>query len=267
MKPLRMRFFFRATLLALVLLTVALISALTAMRFAIHGSEVAVPDLVGKLPAEARSTAEASGLELDVERQYYSATVPEGRILSQLPVAGTKVRRGWQIGVAESLGPQRVEIPSVVGQSERAAEMNIRRRGLDVSEIASIETPGTPPDQVISQNPPASASDVSTPKISVLVGAVPQPQSFVMPNFVGQSMNAVKASLENAGFHVGAVTVEQASTQQATVPGVPAGSNSAVPTAPSSPPTSATLASIVVSQSPPAGERVFAGATFNFVVR
>ncbi|GAC1514757.1 MAG: hypothetical protein NVS1B11_30160 [Terriglobales bacterium] len=257
MKPLRMRFFFRAMLLALVLLTVALISALTAMRFAIHGSEVAVPDLVGKSPSEARRIAEASGLEIDIERQYYSATVPEGRVLSQLPTAGTKVRRGWQIGVAESLGPQRVEIPSVLGQSERAAEMNIQRRGLDVSEIASIEIPGTPVDQVISQNPPPNASDVLAPKISLLVGAAAQPQSFVMPSFVGQTMSAVKARLENAGFHVGMVTAAQPQAESASAHGA----------SPIAAPPSATPASVVISQSPAAGERVFAGATLNFVVR
>ena len=46
-----MKSFFRLVLLALVLLVVALVSALTAMRLAIHGHEVAVPDLVGKSPA------------------------------------------------------------------------------------------------------------------------------------------------------------------------------------------------------------------------
>src|SRR6266852_1663264 len=107
-----MKSFFRLVLLALVLLVVALVSALTAMRFAIHGREVAVPDLVGKAPGEARRIAEESGLQVDIERQYYSANVPEGRILSQLPLPGTQVRRGWQIRVAESLGPQRVEIPN-----------------------------------------------------------------------------------------------------------------------------------------------------------
>ena len=59
-----MKSFFRLVLLALVLLVVALVSALTAMRFVIHGREVAVPNLVGKTPAEARRIAEESGLEL-----------------------------------------------------------------------------------------------------------------------------------------------------------------------------------------------------------
>ena len=100
-----MKSFFRTVLLGLVLLVVALVSALTAMRFAIHGREVALPDFVGKTPAEARRIAEDSGLQVEVERQYYSPSVAEGRILSQLPLAGTLVRRGWQVRVAESLGP------------------------------------------------------------------------------------------------------------------------------------------------------------------
>src|SRR5882724_13279449 len=133
-----MRSFFRLILLALVLLVVALVSALTAMRLAIHRQEVAVPNLVGTSPAAARMVAEQSGMELTVERQYYSPTVVEGKILSQLPPAGSKVRRGWQVRVAESLGPQRVEIPNVTGQTERIANINIRRRGLDVGSIAQM---------------------------------------------------------------------------------------------------------------------------------
>ena len=126
------------------LLVVALVSALTAMRLAIHGHEVAVPDLVGNSPAAARMIAEQNGLDINVERQYYSPTVPEGKILSQLPPAGSQVRRGWQVRVAESLGPQRVEIPNVMGQSQRIANINIRRRGLDVGAIAQMRLTDCP---------------------------------------------------------------------------------------------------------------------------
>jgi eukaryotic-like serine/threonine-protein kinase len=80
-----MKAFFRFVLLTLVLLVVALVSALTAMRFAIHGREVSVPNLVGKTPTEARRIADAAGFQMEVERQYYSPSIPEGRMLSQLP--------------------------------------------------------------------------------------------------------------------------------------------------------------------------------------
>jgi beta-lactam-binding protein with PASTA domain len=248
-----MKAFFRLVLLALVLLVVALVSALTAMRFAIHGREVAVPDLVGKTPAEAKKIAEASELQMAVERQYYSATVPEGRILSQLPPAGTQVRRGWQIRVAESLGRQRVEIPNVLGQSERAAELNIRRRGLDVGAVAQMQMPGLPPTQVLSQSPPPNASGVSAPKISLLVTEPSPPQAFVMPNFVGQTLASVVPALQSAGLHVGVVTLFGTSASPFSPPQI---------TTPQ-----ASAASIIVSHSPAPGEKVLAGSAVHFQVR
>src|SRR5262250_1320237 len=117
-----MRQFFRALLLALLVLTVALVSALTAMRFAIHGREVEIPKLVGMTPIEAERAAIASGLQITIERQFFSPDIPEGRVMTQMPPPGTKVRRGWMVRVAQSLGPQRVAIPDVTGESERVAE-------------------------------------------------------------------------------------------------------------------------------------------------
>src|SRR5271168_3820220 len=150
----------RFAMLALVLVIVAMVSALTAMRFAIHGQEVAVPPLLGLSPGEAERAVSGLGLQMSIERQYYSPQIPDGRIMSQLPLPGAKVRRGWQVRVAESLGPQRVAIPDVTKQSERAAEWNIKRRGLDLTSTAQMQLPGTPADQVIAQSPPANASQV-----------------------------------------------------------------------------------------------------------
>lgn len=255
-----MKSLFRLVLLALVLLVVAMVSALTAMRFAIHGREVAVPDLVGKTPPEARRIAEATGFEMEVERQYYSATVPEGRVLSQLPPAGTQIRRGWRIRVAQSLGPQRVQIPNVLGETDRAAEINIRRRGLDVGAVAQIPMPGTPPDQVLAQSPPPNASGISTPKISLLTAGASTPQAFVMPSFIGQPLSSATASLQSAGLRVGQVMVAAP-----TNPVAPA-SPTAPPT-PATPPTQLSPASIIVSQNPVAGGKVLAGSTVNLEVR
>ena len=240
-----MKSLFRFALLALMLLVVALLSALTAMQLAIHGREVAVPDLVGKTPPDARRITEQSGLQLDVERQYYSASVPAGNVLSQLPPPGAQVRRGWQIRVAESLGPQRVAIPSVVGQSERAAEINIERRGLNVGAVAHLELPDAAAGEVLSQAPPTNAGSVSAPKISLLVSEPSQPQSFVMPSFVGQPLGSVTLALQDAGFRLGNVTNQSENAAS----------------------TSRSPASIIVSQNPAAGEKVAVGTAVSFEVR
>jgi beta-lactam-binding protein with PASTA domain len=254
---------FRFALLALVLVIVAMVSALTAMRFAIHGQEVEVPALVGLNPPDAERATAARGLQMTIERQYYSPQIAEGRIMSQLPLPGTKVRRGWQVRVAQSMGPTRVAIPDVTGQSEHAAELNIRRRGLDVASMAQIHAPGIPADQVMAQNPPANAKDVLAPKISLLITALAEPQSFVMPSFVGQPLGSVSRTLQDAGFKLGNVSVAISASEPA-----PPGENApANPDVSAPPPAQASPASVIVSQTPVAGQKVSAGATVSFEVR
>jgi beta-lactam-binding protein with PASTA domain len=261
----------RFALLALVLVIVAMVSALTAMRFAIHGQEVAVPPLVGLGPAEAERTAAGLGLQISIERQYYSPQIPEGKIMSQLPLPGTKVRRGWQVRVAQSLGPTRVTIPDVTGQSEHAAELNIRRRGLDVASMAQVQDRDIPADQVVAQSPTANATQVTAPKISLLVTTEAEPQAFVMPSFVGQLLGSASLTLQDAGFRLGNVTVvvptsppagDSTNVNPTSVPPSP----EATPEQPA-PPAQASHASAIVSQTPPAGQKVFAGAAINFEVR
>lgn len=256
-----MKSFVRFALLALVLVVVAMVSALTAMRFAIHGQEVAVPAVVGMAPAEAERAVAGLGLQMEIERKYYSAQVPEGKIMSQLPLPGTKVRRGWQLRVAQSLGPMRIAIPDVAGQSERAAELNIRRRGLELASTAEMQMPGRPADQVLAQSPPANASQVAAPKISLLVvGAVDQP-AYVMPSFVGQPLGSVSRVLQDSGFKLGNVSVVAAAVAASAT-----GDAAAPVTAPATP-AEATPASIVVSQVPAAGQKVMAGSVVNLEVR
>lgn len=242
-------------MLALVLLLVALVSALTAMRLAIHGREIAVPPFVGLTPAEAERVAVAAGLQIAIERQYYSSQIPEGKIMSQIPEPGTHVRRGWQVRVAESLGPQRVVVPDLLGQSERAADLNIRRRGLDVGAIAQVSLPGMPNSQVIAQSPPPNASGISAPKISLLITTTPEPLAFVMPNFVGQRLADVAGQLQDAGMRLGSVSIASQATPVNDATGTPAAISLASP------------GSTIVMQNPAAGQKIVIGTVVNFQVK
>jgi beta-lactam-binding protein with PASTA domain len=254
-----MRKFFRMLLLALVLMTVALVSALTAMRFAIHGREVTIPKLVGMTPLEADRAGAASGLLVVIERQFYSPDIPEGKIMTQIPPPGTKVRRGWSVRVAQSLGPQRIAIPDVTGGSDRIAELNIRRRGLNLGSIAHVNLPEATEDKVISQSPAPNASGVWLPKLNLLVSDGPEPPTFAMPNLIGQSLGSATLALQDAGMKVGKVS---ALPLQSMTPGEPQGA-SVLPSAVSGP----SAASMIVSQNPAPGQKILAGSAVNFEVR
>lgn len=257
MKPL-----FRFAMLALALVVVALVSALTAMRFAIHGQEVQVPAVIGLSPGDAERAVAGLGLQIEVERQYYSPTIAEGRIMTQMPLPGTKVRRGWQLRVAQSMGPQRVTIPDVTKESERAAELNLRRRGLEVASVAEIQLAGASPDQVLAQSPPANAGQVSAPKTNLLVTVAPDTPAFVMPNLTGQPLGTATRTLQDAGFKLGTVSLAPPANPPTT-------SDGTVPQPPLSPPAQQqpSPASIIVTQWPPPGQKVVAGAVVNFEVR
>lgn len=251
-----MRQFFRMLLLALVLLTVALVSALTAMRFAIHGREVTIPKLVGMTPFEAERASAASGLQLVVERQFFSPDIAEGKIMTQIPPPGAKVRRGWSIRVAQSLGAQRVTIPDVTGGSERIAELNIRRRGLSLGSIAHVSLRDLSGDKVVSQSPPANASRVSAPKINLLVSDGPEPSTYAMPSLIGQPLGSATLTLQDAGLKLGKVI---ALPPQSSTPGDPPASTSPVP--------EPGAASMIFSQNPLPGQKVAAGSAVNLEVR
>jgi beta-lactam-binding protein with PASTA domain len=205
---LAMKRIFSLALGALAMVAVALISAFIAMRLAIHGREVEVPSVVGVSVGDASKTAAREGLNLTLENRFYSTAVPAGRILAQDPAPGSRVRRDWQIRITESLGAQRVDIPDLVGESERAATVSLRRLSLDLGAVAHLAVPGDS-DVVLTQTPPANAGGVDGPRVSLLVSDAEGPEqvaAYVMPSLVGLTYSAATARAAAAGLHLVAVS-------------------------------------------------------------
>lgn len=234
---------------SLLLLLIALFSALAAMRLAIHGREVRVPDLRNMSMVRAEAAANSSGLIVSVEDRFYSPSVGEGEVISQFPAPGSRVRRGWRIRVAESLGPQRVTIPDLKGQTELAATLNLHQRGLELGTISPVASTTAPPGEIIAQSPPPDATEVAEPKVNVLIAEPLAKPSFVMPDFVGRDLSLAKQKIANAGL---------APAQVSVIPAVPATADEvpavSMPTAPVRVPNSGKI----VSQSPAPGARVTA---------
>jgi eukaryotic-like serine/threonine-protein kinase len=161
--------FFRVASLLMVLVAVALLAAIITMHFAIHGAEVQVPALKSMTIADARRETAGLGLNFDVDNRYYSGDVAPGHILTQSPSAGTIVRRGWTVRVSESLGPQKVDVPNVVGDSQHLAELQVQRAGLEVGAVAQLPDAGSEDGTVIAQDPPPHAQDIEKPAVDLLV--------------------------------------------------------------------------------------------------
>ncbi len=221
---------------------IACLAAIVTMQFAVHRSIVQVPQLQGLTVAEATGKAARLGLDLSVSRRLYSTALPAGRVLLQTPAEGATVRRGWDVAVAESLGPRRMAIPAVVGKNERDATLLLRRKGLELGAIAHLPTRAAPAGTVLAQDPGANAKEAEQPSVSLLV-ASPAPEqtpAWAIPDEVGKRYSTAAAELERAGLHVESET------------GAPPGAQ--VTFSPATPP------GTVLAQTPESGERVDASA-------
>ncbi len=234
----RLRSLFRIFLLFTVLVAVALLSAITTIRMTIHGRQENMPKLVGASLESAQRIAGGLGLELKIEDKIYSTQFPPNTIAQQMPPPGTSLKIGHHVHVLVSLGSPQLTVPSVVGDSVRAARITVIERGLTVGDVAVLPAPGDP-DQVVAQDPPPSTAEVRTPAVNLLVSGGEEPPAFLCPRFIGQPLAQVSRVLERNGFKLGKVT--------------PVATNGG-------------SQGIILTQYPPAGSKIGADAVFSFQV-
>ena len=235
----RVRTLFRLFLLSTVLVTVALLSAITSIRLTIRGHQETMPDMVGSTFDYAQRMASGLGLEMKVEDKLFNTQYPAQTVVSQMPPPGTRIKIGQHVHVLVSLGPPQVVIPNFVGASIRAARITAIQRDLELGDVVGIHWPGVEAVQVVAQDPLPESAELRSPAVNILVSVGEEPASYLCPKFVGQPIAEARHSLEKAGFKVAGVT--SAASQSG-----PRG--------------------VILTQSPAAGSKIDSGAEFSFEV-
>ena len=89
-----------------------------------------VPSFIGMDYAQVQNNREYTGMYLFYVTEEYSDTVPAGQIMTQEPAADTVLKAGETIRLVVSKGPQKVEMPTIVGFTQAAAVEVLQSRGL-----------------------------------------------------------------------------------------------------------------------------------------
>ncbi len=194
----RLEWVSRMALLVFILAAAAFLSAITAMRIAIHGREVNMPNLVGRNVSEANGLLHSRGLVLRVADRIYSE-LPINVVVRQSPPPGMLMKVSQQAHVVLSLGQRQLQIPLLEGNSLRASRIELLRGGLQVGEVSGITTPDEPADTVIQQTPRPGAG-AATPRVDVLVSTGPRETAYVMPHLVGLNEADAQHRLDVAGL-------------------------------------------------------------------
>ena len=197
---------------------------------------VATPNVVGMTQEAAEAAIVADGLSVGMVSDGFSASVPPGDVIEQVPEAGREVAEGTPVHLMISLGPA-IAVPDVVAMTQAAAAGAITGAGLAVGAVTTEHSDTVPAGRVIRQDPAAGAAVAAGTPVDLVVslGVVTTP----VPDVVGLLHAQAQAAIVEAGLTVGAVTTEHSDT-------VPAGR--------------------VIRQDPEAGTPVVLGAAVDLVV-
>jgi serine/threonine-protein kinase len=183
------------------LLLTAALAAITTMRVVLDSQEVVVPSLLQKRGPEAKAIAMRQGLDLRVEGRRYHATIPAGRILAQEPNAGSRLKSQRSIRVWLSLGPRRLTLPAVEGQTLRTGRLRLEQASIPVGRVVEVDD-ASPEGTILVQSPPAGEADPDFEAVSLLVSRGRWGVDYVMPDLIGRKAEDVLDNLNRAGLKV-----------------------------------------------------------------
>ena len=180
----------RNILLALIAFVLLLVGSYIGLNVLTHhGQELEVPDLTNMKVREAQYTAEVEGLKVLVVDSVYIRRMGRGLVYSQNPKAGSKVKKGRKIRLTiNSVTPQKVQMPNLVGYSMRQAMAELSSRGLTVGKLVYVSDMAT--NNVLRQLrgnreiAPGTLVESGT-AIDLAVGLNPEDNQTYVPNVIG----------------------------------------------------------------------------------
>ncbi len=142
----------------------------------LQGNAVALPNVAGQTPDEARATLEAAGFSVVVGATVAGAQ-EAGRVEYSAPGAGSLVLPETSVTLLVSDGsqftPPESPIPDLEGQSLADARSSMSSAGFDPAnlQITWARASGGERCQVLDQNPDAGTNGPPTAPVSIVVGA------------------------------------------------------------------------------------------------
>lgn len=221
-------FLLKNGLLGLALLVTGALSALATMRVVLTSQDVMVPSLLSRRIPEAGALAARQSLSLRLEGKRNDARVPTDHILAQEPPPGSTLKAHRSIRVWLSLGPQRLTVPAVEGETLRTARLTLEQAQVPIGRVVEVDDRAEE-GRVLVQHPPPGEAEALGEGISLLVSRGPGNVDYLMPDLIGRKAEDVLEGLRWVGLKV-------AEVRYRTYPGVAPG--------------------IVLRQIPPAGHRV-----------
>lgn len=173
-----------------------------------QGSEFEMPNFMGRSAAEAESLAFANRLVLVFEKPKFSPGVPESTILEQLPRAGALCKTGRRVRVVPAAPQPEVVMLNLVGLEGRDAQWRCVSLGLVCPPelIFHAFSDTALKGLVIFQVPPPDSAVAKDDTVSLTISMGPEPDTYIVPGLIGQSLHEARKRIREAGLRIGRVS-------------------------------------------------------------
>jgi eukaryotic-like serine/threonine-protein kinase len=141
--------------------------------------QLTVPDVTGLSRDSAESRLRDEGFGVSVTEQ--ESEEPEGDVISQSPAGGTELARGETVTITVSTGTPRVDVPDVIGLSERSASSRLSSAGLKpVTQERTVTDPSQ--DGVVVEQRPATGTQLDKgDEVVIVIGVFEEPPEEIPP--------------------------------------------------------------------------------------
>ena len=164
-----------------------------------RNQEIRVPALLDAPLVEARESAEAVDLVLEVIREEAHPSAPKGTVIDQRPRAGDVIRSGRRVVVVVSGGPPAGPVPDLRGLTARQAESTLQRETFRMGRALALRWDGAVASTVAWQSPAAGTPVDKGHVVDVVVAESVGTPALLVPDLRGRSLFTVRASVEAAG--------------------------------------------------------------------
>lgn len=147
------------------------------------GAEViVVPDVQRRSLVEARLLIDQARLRIGELRETFDEEIKGGFIITQDPQPGARLERGKPIHLVVSKGPQRIEMPQLVGRSLRDARRMLQELGVTLAAVRTTATADVNPETVVDQSPPPGTKIRALDPVTVTVTVRPGQETTPPPS-------------------------------------------------------------------------------------
>ena len=161
---------------------------------------VPVPAVVGLDEAAAGAKLQAAELGLAVSSRDFSETVDAGLVISADPAPGQEVRRGSEVGVVVSKGPERYAVPDVAGLTPAVAQERLAANSLTLGRTSQGYDEAIAKGLAVTIDPkPGTLLKKETP-VTLIVSLGPKPVP--VPKLTGVPLAKATATLTALGLKV-----------------------------------------------------------------